>query len=46
MGARPGRILERIPVELPRPRAIEMIGSEAFGRLRNRIWHLIGEVAA
>ena len=44
MGARPGRILECFPVELPRPRTIDMIGSEAFGRLRNRIWHLIGEV--
>jgi NitT/TauT family transport system ATP-binding protein len=43
MGARPGRIIERIPVELPRPRHIDMIGSEAFGRLRNRIWHLIAE---
>ncbi len=42
MSARPGRILERFHVELPRPRTIEMIGNEAFGRLRNRIWHLIG----
>lgn len=46
MGVRPGRILECFPVELPRPRTIEMIGSEVFGRLRNRIWHLIGEVHA
>jgi NitT/TauT family transport system ATP-binding protein len=43
MGARPGRIIESFPVELPRPRTIDMIGDEAFGRLRNRIWHLIGE---
>ena len=35
MGARPGRIIERITVPLPRPRTIDMIGSEAFGRLRN-----------
>jgi NitT/TauT family transport system ATP-binding protein len=41
MGARPGRIIERIAVDLPRPRAIDMIGSEAFGRMRNRLWHLI-----
>ncbi|MFN4281623.1 MAG: ABC transporter ATP-binding protein [Alphaproteobacteria bacterium] len=41
MGARPGRILERIEVDLPRPRNIDMIGSESFGRLRNKIWHMI-----
>jgi NitT/TauT family transport system ATP-binding protein len=46
MGARPGRIVASFPVELPRPRNIDMIGSEAFGRLRNRIWHLIGEAQA
>ena len=44
MGTRPGRIIERITVPLPRPRTIDMIGSEAFGRLRNHIWHLIAEV--
>jgi NitT/TauT family transport system ATP-binding protein len=43
MGARPGRMIERIEVELPRPRTIDMIGSEYFGRLRNRIWHLIAD---
>ncbi len=43
MGVRPGRIIESFSVELPRPRSIDMIGSESFGRLRNRIWHLIGE---
>jgi NitT/TauT family transport system ATP-binding protein len=46
MAARPGRIIERFSVDLPRPRTIDMIGSEEFGRLRNRIWHLIGEVRA
>lgn len=44
MGTRPGRIIERITVPLPRPRTVDMIGSEAFGRLRNHIWHLIAEV--
>jgi NitT/TauT family transport system ATP-binding protein len=43
MGTRPGRIIERIAVELPRPRTIDMIGSEYFGRLRNRIWDLIAD---
>ncbi len=43
MQARPGRIVERIEVELPRPRTYDMIGSEYFGRVRNRIWHLLAE---
>jgi NitT/TauT family transport system ATP-binding protein len=43
MASRPGRIIERITVSLPRPRTIDMIGSEPFGRLRNRIWHLIAD---
>ena len=42
MAARPGRIIESFSIELPRPRHIDMIGSEYFGRLRNRIWQLIG----
>jgi NitT/TauT family transport system ATP-binding protein len=46
MAGRPGRIIERFSVDLPRPRTIDMIGSEEFGRLRNRIWHLIGEIPA
>jgi NitT/TauT family transport system ATP-binding protein len=43
MQARPGRIVERIDVDLPRPRTYDMIGSEYFGKLRNRIWHLLSE---
>jgi NitT/TauT family transport system ATP-binding protein len=41
-GARPGRIIERITVDLPRPRTMDMVGSEALA-LRNRIWHLIAD---
>jgi NitT/TauT family transport system ATP-binding protein len=44
MGTQPGRLIRRIPVGLPRPRAIEMIGTEMFGRLRNEIWNLIADV--
>jgi NitT/TauT family transport system ATP-binding protein len=43
MAARPGRIIERIAVDLPRPRALDMLGSPTLGALRNRIWHLIAE---
>ncbi len=38
MSARPGRIIDRIEIDLPRPRSYEMMASEAFGRLRERIW--------
>jgi NitT/TauT family transport system ATP-binding protein len=41
MTARPGRIKEVIPVELPRPRSLEMINSPEFGGLFDRVFHLI-----
>jgi NitT/TauT family transport system ATP-binding protein len=41
MSARPGRIIDRIAINLPRPRSYEMMGTETFGRLRDRIWQQI-----
>src|SRR5215470_235977 len=41
MSARPGRIIDHIHVNLPRPRSYEMMGTETFGRLRDRIWQQI-----
>ncbi|TAM83280.1 MAG: ABC transporter ATP-binding protein [Candidimonas sp.] len=41
MSARPGRLMEIIAVPLPRPRTMEMMDTEEFGRLRSRIWQLI-----
>jgi NitT/TauT family transport system ATP-binding protein len=41
MSAHPGRVMEIIPVALPRPRTMELMATEAFGRLRARIWQLI-----
>jgi NitT/TauT family transport system ATP-binding protein len=41
MAARPGRILKRIAIDLPRPRTYEMMATERFGRLRDEIWQLI-----
>jgi NitT/TauT family transport system ATP-binding protein len=32
MSPRPGRIVENIPIDLPRPRTLEMFTSKAFGR--------------
>jgi NitT/TauT family transport system ATP-binding protein len=43
MATRPGRIIERLKVDLPRPRTLDMLGAPALGELRNRIWHLIAE---
>ena len=45
MGRNPGRVLERIPIPLPRPRVADMMGTDIFGRLRNRIWHLLTDEA-
>jgi NitT/TauT family transport system ATP-binding protein len=41
MSARPGRIIDRIPITLPRPRTYEMMATDVFGRLRDRIWQQI-----
>jgi len=41
MSARPGRIIDRITVNLPRPRSYDMMGTETFAKLRDRIWQQI-----
>jgi NitT/TauT family transport system ATP-binding protein len=41
MSARPGRILDTVEIDLPRPRTYEMMATDLFGRLRERIWHQI-----
>jgi NitT/TauT family transport system ATP-binding protein len=45
MSARPGRIIDRIPITLPRPRNYEMMATDVFGRLRDRIWQQIRKTA-
>lgn len=41
MSARPGRIIDRVAVALPRPRTYEMMAAAAFGEMRDRIWQQI-----
>jgi NitT/TauT family transport system ATP-binding protein len=41
MGPSPGRIIDVVEVDFPRPRASDIVGSAKFGVLRNHIWHLI-----
>jgi NitT/TauT family transport system ATP-binding protein len=46
MSPRPGRIVDRIAVELPRPRTYEMMSQPEFSRLRDRIWGHIRDAHA
>ncbi|MGF6427128.1 ABC transporter ATP-binding protein [Bradyrhizobium sp. Pha-3] len=45
MSPRPGRIVDQLQVNLPRPRTYEMLSGDAFGALRDRIWRHIRKSA-
>ena len=45
MSPRPGRIVDHLQVQLPRPRTYEMLSGDAFGSLRDRIWRHIRKSA-
>ncbi len=45
MSARPGQVIDHIPVPLPRPRTYEMLAGERFVQLRERIWGQIRKAA-
>jgi NitT/TauT family transport system ATP-binding protein len=45
MSPRPGRIVDLLQVQLPRPRTYEMLSGDAFGTLRERIWRHIRKSA-
>jgi NitT/TauT family transport system ATP-binding protein len=41
LSARPGRVVDDVAVDLPRPRSFAMTSSEGFGILKDRIWQHI-----
>ncbi len=41
LGTRPATVLDRVAVDLPRPRTYDAMATETFGRLRDRIWRQI-----
>jgi NitT/TauT family transport system ATP-binding protein len=45
MTARPGQIKEMVEIDLPRPRTVEMLTSDAFMAIKRRIMHSIHEEA-
>jgi NitT/TauT family transport system ATP-binding protein len=42
MSPRPGRIVDVVPIDLERPRDLDMLGSDAFGSYTRKIRHLLG----
>ncbi len=41
MSGRPGRILDRVQIDLPRPRRLEMMSTPRFAELRDLVWQQI-----
>jgi NitT/TauT family transport system ATP-binding protein len=41
LATRPATVLDRVPIDLPRPRTYDAMATETFGRLRDRIWRQI-----
>jgi NitT/TauT family transport system ATP-binding protein len=41
LGTRPATVLDLVPIDLPRPRTYDVMATEHFGRLRDRIWRQI-----
>lgn len=41
MSYRPGRIIDRVPIDLPYPRGFEVVGTDQFNQYANRLWSTI-----
>jgi NitT/TauT family transport system ATP-binding protein len=41
MTPRPGRLREVMPVDIPRPRTLDALGTQRFGELKQQILELI-----
>jgi NitT/TauT family transport system ATP-binding protein len=46
MTYRPGKVKQIVPIDLPRPRTSDVVGSEAFGRYVAQIWADLREEAS
>ncbi|MES1213166.1 MAG: nitrate ABC transporter ATP-binding protein, partial [Singulisphaera sp.] len=46
MTYRPGRIKRIVDIALPRPRSLEVVGSDAFGSYVAQIWNDLREEAS
>src|SRR5688572_19309391 len=44
LGTRPATVLDRVAIDLPRPRTSDAMATEKFGLLRDRIWRQIVEL--
>jgi NitT/TauT family transport system ATP-binding protein len=44
LSERPARIIAQVPIDLPRPRRIDVTGSEHFGRLSMEVRKYVGQL--
>ncbi|MEZ4639138.1 MAG: hypothetical protein R2856_29935 [Caldilineaceae bacterium] len=45
LGGSPGTLIDDIPIALPRPRTLDLLGDPAYGQLRVAVRKAIGELA-
>ena len=45
LGESPGILVDKIPIGLPRPRTLDLLGDPEYGRLRVLVRKAIGELA-
>jgi len=44
LSARPGRVMEEVTVDLPRPRGIDTMADKVFSELCNRLRNVFGSI--